>query len=76
MVGEPGNRPAAGAVHVHVRNFIIALLLLAAAVPVTGDVPRRVRIGGISWYTDYDFAMRVARQENKPLWLHFGENPG
>ncbi|MEM9409737.1 MAG: hypothetical protein AAGA30_01405 [Planctomycetota bacterium] len=35
-----------------------------------------VKIGGIDWYQDYDQAMIVAKKENKPIWLHFGENPG
>ena len=35
-----------------------------------------VRIGGIDWLVDYDRALAVARQQNKPVWLHFGENPG
>ena len=35
-----------------------------------------VRIGEIDWYVDYDAAMKVAKESNKPIWLHFGENPG
>lgn len=35
-----------------------------------------VRIGGIDWHTSYDAARKVAQREHKPLWLHFGENPG
>ena len=34
------------------------------------------RIGKIDWYLDYDAALAVARQENKALWVHFGEDPG
>ena len=41
----------------------------AAAVP-------QVRIGGVLWYSDYDAAVAAAKGENKPLWMHFGENPG
>ena len=26
--------------------------------------------------TDYDVALRQSRRSGKPLWLHFGENPG
>ena len=37
---------------------------------------KTVRIGGIDWYQDYDVALQVAKKSNKPLWLHFGENPG
>ena len=36
----------------------------------------QVTIGGINWYVNYDEALQVAKQENKPIWLHFGENPG
>ncbi|MEW6279456.1 MAG: hypothetical protein AB1758_12575 [Candidatus Eremiobacterota bacterium] len=52
---------------------ILALLLLAMTLPSRADT---VRIGGIDWQTDYDQAVQVARREGKPLWLHFGENPG
>jgi hypothetical protein len=38
--------------------------------------PRQVKIGGIQWYVDYDAAQKIAQTKNKPLWLHFGENPG
>lgn len=36
----------------------------------------RVEIGGVSWYVDYEAAVAIARAEGKPLWVHFGENPG
>jgi hypothetical protein len=36
----------------------------------------KVTIGKITWYTDYDKAMAQAKKESRPLWLHFGENPG
>lgn len=35
-----------------------------------------VQIGEILWYVDYDEAVEVARTEDKPLWVHFGEDPG
>ncbi|MEM8733117.1 MAG: hypothetical protein AAGG44_02780 [Planctomycetota bacterium] len=38
--------------------------------------PKQVKIGGIQWYVDYDAALKIAQKENKPMWLHFGENPG
>ena len=38
--------------------------------------PKLVKIGGINWYVDYDSALQVAKQKKKPMWLHFGENPG
>lgn len=37
---------------------------------------KQVKIGGIKWYVNYDAALKVAKQKNKPIWLHFGENPG
>jgi len=36
----------------------------------------RTRIGAIAWYVDYDAAVEVAREEDKALWVHFGEHPG
>jgi hypothetical protein len=38
--------------------------------------PKQVKIGGIDWYVDYDAALKIAKQKKKPIWLHFGENPG
>ncbi len=35
-----------------------------------------VRIGDVAWHADYDAAREVAVREGKPLWVHFGENPG
>ena len=35
-----------------------------------------VRIGAIDWYVNYDQAMGIARKSGRPVWLHFGENPG
>jgi hypothetical protein len=35
-----------------------------------------VRIGLIAWQTDYDTAVRRARELDRPLLVHFGENPG
>ena len=40
------------------------------------DKPKQVKIGGIQWYVDYDAALKVAKEKKKPIWLHFGENPG
>jgi hypothetical protein len=54
-------------------RFLLVLLLALAASASKGGT---VRIGAIDWYTDYDQAMAVARKAGKPLWLHFGENPG
>jgi len=35
-----------------------------------------VRIGEIDWYVNYEDAMAAAKASNRPVWLHFGENPG
>ncbi|MEM7473613.1 MAG: hypothetical protein AAF483_01335 [Planctomycetota bacterium] len=37
---------------------------------------KKVKIGGVQWYVDYDAALKVAKDEEKLMWLHFGENPG
>jgi len=37
---------------------------------------KRVTIGDVQWYVDYDAALAIAREQDKALWLHFGENPG
>jgi hypothetical protein len=50
-----------------------ALWFLLLACPAGAET---VRIGGIDWHTNYDAARKVAQREHKPLWLHFGENPG
>ncbi len=50
------------------------MILVALALP--GWAQPSVTIGKIGWYTDYDRALEVAKKEGKPLWLHFGENPG
>ena len=44
--------------------------------PVPAPTGAQVRIGRIYWQTDYDAALALARAQNKPLLLHFGENPG
>ena len=36
----------------------------------------KVTIGNIRWHTSYDQALKEAKQQDKLLWLHFGENPG
>ena len=52
------------------------ILLLVALLAATGWAEPTVKIGEVTWYTNYDEAMTIARKQNKPLWLHFGENPG
>ena len=51
-------------------------LLLLLALTMGSLAEGQVTIGDVQWYTNYDEAMKVARKVNKPLWLHFGENPG
>ena len=41
-----------------------------------GSQPERVQIGSVHWYVDYEAAVQVAREQDKALWVHFGENPG
>lgn len=54
---------------------VCALLFFLSLFAVAWSQPQ-VKIGDVTWYTDYDQALEIARKENKPLWLHFGENPG
>lgn len=36
----------------------------------------QVQIGDVQWYVDYEAAVEIAREQDKALWVHFGENPG
>lgn len=49
-----------------------------ALTPAEGAGPDAgtVRIGDVHWYVDYDAALAVAREQDKAMWMHFGENPG
>lgn len=42
----------------------------------SGSSPEKVTIGDVDWYVDYDAALGIAREQDKALWVHFGENPG
>jgi len=44
--------------------------------PSSDSAAGRVTIGGVAWYVDYDAALAIAREQDKALWVHFGENPG
>ena len=65
---------------------LIALGLASSACTVSSEAPgstamtesrsERVPIGDVSWYVDYEAAVAVAREQDKALWVHFGENPG
>ena len=50
--------------------------MLIIMLTACGWAESTVKIGDITWYTNYEEAREIARKENKPLWLHFGENPG
>lgn len=64
--------------------WVLSLTLLLAACQTATDpaqrsgagAPEAVRIGDIEWLVDYDSALRLARETDRPLWVHFGENPG
>ena len=63
------------------RILILASLAVALLVagPLAADPkpePKMVTIGKIKWYVDYDAALAAAKRAGKPLWVHFGENPG
>lgn len=47
----------------------------SAKIPLAADA-ETVRIGSIDWYVNYDDALADAKKTNRPVWLHFGENPG
>ena len=47
----------------------------ATETPEAGAAPR-VLIGAVRWYVDYESAVEIAREQDKALWVHFGENPG
>ncbi len=69
-------------------NLAVAVALTAvlcfgcrSEAPTTETPPmtttaERIPIGDVSWFTDYDAAVAHARAEQKPLWMHFGEDPG
>ena len=60
--------------------LLIGLLALACQMNAGDGVAagslERVPIGDIDWYVDYEAAVEVAREQDKALWVHFGENPG
>ena len=58
------------------RSGIFKVTLLLLSLSVFGWAQPTVKIGEVTWYTDYDQALKIARESHKPLWLHFGENPG
>ena len=44
--------------------------------PALASDAQTVRIGSIDWYVKYDDALADAKRTHRPVWLHFGENPG
>ncbi len=60
-------------------TLTILLLLLCISIGLLAAPKKKAttaKIGKIVWMTDYDQALIRAKKEKKPLWLHFGENPG
>lgn len=68
LEAQPGTHPEA-------EGTSSPALEAAAGVQATVQADR-VKIGGVSWYVDYEAAQAVAREQDKALWVHFGENPG
>ena len=60
----------------HKALLLLVVPLLFAQDEEKKKKPKTVKIGNVTWYLDYDAAMKVAKKDKKPLWLHFGENPG
>lgn len=69
------------------KTQVLAAVVAAALVACHAQTPpsdvmpasqptSMVTIGGIEWHTDYDVAQADAVRRDKPLLLHFGENPG
>jgi hypothetical protein len=56
----------------HMESSADAKPPVAPTAPAAGQV----LIGDVSWYVDYEVAVTIARAADKPLWVHFGENPG
>ena len=48
----------------------------SSSAPISLPDAQTVRIGSINWYVSYDDALADAKRTNRPVWLHFGENPG
>ena len=60
--------------------FVAASLGACAAAPepaaLDSAANAKVQIGAIHWYVDYEAAVAVAREQDRALWVHFGETPG
>ena len=77
-------RPPTGSARPKLPALLLALLVTACqmdstehdAAPAPSGAPDQVSIGLVLWYVDYAAALQVAREEDKALWVHFGENPG
>lgn len=55
---------------------LVAAPLAACALGPTPETSAMVQIGAIDWYVDYEAALEIAREQDRALWVHFGENPG
>jgi hypothetical protein len=71
--------------HWFTAAFALCCLVTACSVdsPMNTEIPEvaaesaeQVLIGNVHWFVDYDAAATMARAEDKPLWVHFGEHPG
>jgi len=61
------------------RTILVGLAFLACKMGSderTVSGAEQVLIGDIRWYVDYEAAVEIAREQDKALWVHFGENPG
>ena len=71
--GTPENQTAMGSGQDGSNTSELAVS--STAPPLAAD-SQTVRIGSISWYVNYEDALADAKRTNRPVWLHFGENPG
>ncbi len=58
--------------------LLAPLISLLVTTDIHGDEAKvkTRKIGEIEWFLDYDDALKVAKEKQRPLWLHFGEHPG
>lgn len=55
--------------------FTLNTLFLAAQTRTNGN-NQSEELGKVSWYRDYDYALKLSSQENKPVLILFQEVPG
>jgi hypothetical protein len=87
MLGEPPPSKPRVMLKIRLSHLLACLPLLCTPACQMKDAPTHagspmpgnsttVRIGSIDWLVDYDSAREFAQKTGKPMWLHFGENPG